>query len=759
MLCSRTASVRWAESPNYQRSSGWRDSHRRPSILLAVALTLAVGSTTGTAHGEQGADTAPLSVTRTNEGWQYKWDRNATFRAQSALTTSVPGRFTGENVAPKVGADRFYAAGIYGQGTITTNIEAGHIWGGSGNHETLPHVTHSSNHPDAPAAPFASPAYDRHATWVGMMMGGRQVTTDPHAYQEGIAHQTDLRSTAIATEFIAPANSGYAIATLETADFGYSPSASGFGVADVLNSSWGFTGDATDPLSERAQGTNPSSMLIDSRANDNPYTTMVASAGNSGVDIGVNSVLAPASGYNSISVGALRNVANNYDEVADFSSHGPQAYGDPVNGAIGHLTARRAPVDIVAPGNYLTSAYYGGQTGANDASLTGSQNTPGTDLYSGGLGGTSFSAPITAAGVALMKSAAGEFMLPDTSRDTRVVKANLLNAAHKIPGWDNGQSIHPNGNGGVLTYQALDFKAGAGALNLDQTFTQYLTGQTDVTGTSGGSTDQVTGWDFADVSLGGQTDYVISTPLQGESTFNATLSWFRERNYIDAENQIDAGYADLGLQIWDDTFTTLYSESQSAYTPVEHLSFELPQSGRYGIRVSYDSNVFGDLLSEEFGLAWSGLALTCDFTGDVLCDIDDLDSLYEGIASGDANFDLDGNGATNNADIAEWLSQAGAENGKDYRPGDVNLDGSVSGADFTTLASNFGNEGLAAPHSAYWGDGNFDGDSGGLFLIGGSDFTKMAANFGHVSVTAVPEPDLGILWAVVLVGLAVLRKR
>ncbi len=355
-----------------------------------------------------------------------------------------------------------------------------------------------------------------------------------------------------------------------------------------------------------------------------------------------------------------------------------------------------------------------------------------------------------------MKSVAREFALPDTSRDTRVVKANLLNSARKISSWDNGQVPHPNGNGGVVTTQALDFKAGAGALDLDQTFTQYLTGQNDLTGTDGGVTDQVIGWDFADVNLVGHTDYVISTPMQGDSTLNATLTWFRDRSYIDVDNQIDAGFANLELQIWDDTFTTLYSESQSAYTPVEHLSFELPQSGRYGIRVSYDSNVFGDLLSEEFGLAWAGVALTCDLTGDALCSIADIDLLIAEISgtTHDPNFDLNGDQLVDVLDRDQWLAAAVAENlpsGNPYLLGDANLDGVVDTSDFNVWNNN------KFTSVAAWSAGDFNAEG----VVDTSDFNIWNANKFTSSdgVSAVPEPSMGILWIASFVGLATFRQR
>ena len=89
--------------------------------------------------------------------------------------------------------------------------------------------------------------------------------------------------------------------------------------------------------------------------------------------------------------------------------------------------------------------------------------------------------------------------------------------------------------------------------------------------------------------------------------------------------------------------------------------------------------------------------------------------------------------------------EAGSFNGLTYQPGDTDLNGSVGGADFTTLAFNFGNTGLTNVDdndNAYWDQGNFDGNgSSGIFLVGGSDFTALAFNFGFESVSAVPEPS------------------
>ena len=74
---------------------------------------------------------------------------------------------------------------------------------------------------------------------------------------------------------------------------------------------------------------------------------------------------------------------------------------------------------------------------------------------------------------------------------------------------------------------------------------------------------------------------------------------------------------------------------------------------------------------------------------DADCDLDDVDRLYDDILAGVAGgpSDLDGSGTVDNADIDDWLATAGAENGKVYLAGDANLDGTVGGGDFTTLAA------------------------------------------------------------------------
>ena len=73
----------------------------------------------------------------------------------------------------------------------------------------------------------------------------------------------------------------------------------------------------------------------------------------------------------------------------------------------------------------------------------------------------------------------------------------------------------------------------------------------------------------------------------------------------------------MNLSIWEldgsDAFTTLIARSESLYNTSEHLSFTLPRSGFFGLRVEYPLNTFdnsigavwGDVANpQSYGLAW-----------------------------------------------------------------------------------------------------------------------------------------------------------
>jgi hypothetical protein len=97
--------------------------------------------------------------------------------------------------------------------------------------------------------------------------------------------------------------------------------------------------------------------------------------------------------------------------------------------------------------------------------------------------------------------------------------------------------------------------------------------------------------------------------LRSNTTFDATLSWFRDRTFVDAATVSDDAYRDLDLEVWDDSFTTLIAKSESRYENVEHLSFLLPETGQYGLRVRYFQTLFGAAADESYGLAWANSAV------------------------------------------------------------------------------------------------------------------------------------------------------
>jgi hypothetical protein len=534
------------------------------------------------------------------------------------LQTNLPAPFGGGDVNNIIGANTFYANGFTGQGTITANVEAGHIWSG---HETLGHVSQFSHDPSAwddpgTAGAQQSDLFDRHATWVGMHIGGRNGGANQGTYQTGIAPNTDLKSGALASNWNGNA---YALGFNYSGNSFTTPYATYFGTTDVINSSWG---DATDK-----RGVSGFSIGMDGLANQFPRTTFVASAGNDAdPDFNpntpsiTNTVGSPGSGYNAITVGALQNDGNNvYNSVASFSSRGPQDFGFvdfSMGGTVFGCNACRAAVDIAAPGTNLTAAYYGGTTGGNNPTLAGSPNgaAGGPNFYSLSIAGTSFAAPITAGAAALVDSASYNtpaLAANAASRDARVVKAVLLNGATKIPGWNNGQFPHPNGNGGVRTVQSLDFNSGAGALNLTQTYSQYINaGTRDVPGTPSGNQGPVdrVGWDFGEVVFGTDNVYPISQTLAGGTLMRVTLDWFRERAFNTATQTVfDNAQADLDIIVRDTLTGNIISDSFSFINNTEHLNFLLPRTSKYQIEVNFSGAVFNFLAgynTEQYGLAW-----------------------------------------------------------------------------------------------------------------------------------------------------------
>lgn len=544
-----------------------------------------------------------LSPARADPSWFKPANLVGAQLVEGQATTGVGGGSF--NLNSFLGADRYYAAGITGQNTITFNLEAGHFWNG---HETLQHVaTNGINFVNAGSA-FGggqiAPLYDRHATWVASLIGGRQTTVNPLIRQQGIAYGTDLRSAAIATNWVSPA---YALGFDISGDTYSAAYNAAFSAAQVINSSYGYT----DPA-----GTNQFTAFTDALSFFNPGTLHVQSAGNSGP--AANTVGAPGSGYNGLTVAALGG-ANTFSSVAAFSSRGPQDFGFFNGVSTVVVQGVRAAVDLAAPGESITAAFYGGQTGGNDPTLSGSVNLGShANAYSNSIAGTSFAAPLVAGGAALIASAARtlESLASNAvAASSMVVKSLLLAGADKTDGWTNGQQVKTLGADTFLeTTQSLDWAVGAGRMNLERTFDLQVAGQTDVAGTTTGLLGDVAavGWDYGNAQIGISNDYLLPELLAG-SSFTATLSWMR---VVDGLLN-DLAQADLNLSLWlldeNEEFSDLISQSVSQHNTVEHLYLYLPEQGRYGLRVEYLANTFDQTVGsvwgsapnlQSYGLAW-----------------------------------------------------------------------------------------------------------------------------------------------------------
>jgi hypothetical protein len=201
------------------------------------------------------------------------------------------------------------------------------------------------------------------------------------------------------------------------------------------------------------------------------------------------------------------------------------------------------------------------------------------------------------------------------SRDSRVVKAVLLNSADKIPGWTNDpQEVSFGGPSFIATFQALDYTSGAGALNIGRAYEQYLgDGVTqDVPGNDSGSQGLVasTGWDFGLLDSDVDNFYLLDELLAAGTVFDATLTWFRDRTFDEDTFELgDAGQADLDLYLLDTLTGDIVAASGSPYNTVEHIHFTLTATSEYALLVDYYGAIFGDDLPVEYGLAWSTIGV------------------------------------------------------------------------------------------------------------------------------------------------------
>jgi hypothetical protein len=503
------------------------------------------------------------------------------------------------------GWNTYFNSGFRGGTSSIGLLEAGQAWFG---HEVF------TRPPGSPAAftTWTNPAagavneIDYHATTVAHVLAGSGYIPDnggSNTYAGlGMAPGARLVTGGIATSFSSDVDSlGSFDITTESMIAGYQEFFRGTNVGklDVINSSWGGGGPAN----------SLQSLSIDGLAFQNSSVAHVISAGNGGIA----EVSSPANGFNNISVGSLG--GNNFTEPSDFSSRGLTDFYNPETGQT--IANARVAVDIAAPGeNLFLAAYLGnsGSIGAVQPDLApGSgliaQEPPPTDRYFTALSGTSYSAPIIAGGIALLKDAARGILgvTPQTSPDTfdtRTIKSVIMAGSDATVGWNNGQNVLN------VTTQALDTTTGAGALNLLTAADVYL-GQTR--GSNGGTVGQ-NGWALTSVNLGQAVEFIIDQTFNDQTSITVALNWFAVRDFNDVTLGQDIAFNNLDLEVWkldsNNHFIEKVGSSQTTYNNTEFLRLTTLSSGQYAMRVMFTGQVYdttGSINSETFALAWTSI--------------------------------------------------------------------------------------------------------------------------------------------------------
>lgn len=250
--------------------------------------------------------------------------------------------------------------------------------------------------------------------------------------------------------------------------------------------------------------------------------------------------------------------------------------------------------------------------------------------------GTSFAAPHVTATVALLQEFGDRHLQKQpanwslASRRQEVMRAVLLNSAEKIR--DQGDGLRLGMTRTLLARNRrtwlesdayrdraipLDAELGTGQLNAFRAYQQFSAGQW--------SPDRpvaAIGWDYRQVAAPGTVrgetpvfqDYQLSHPLKAGSFLAATLTWNRQVELNDANQngQYDLGesFQDRGLNNLDlylmraedtDISKSLWS-SNSAVDSTEHLFFQIPATGRYKLRVIYRQQANESV--QPYALAW-----------------------------------------------------------------------------------------------------------------------------------------------------------
>ena len=349
--------------------------------------------------------------------------------------------------------------------------------------------------------------------------------------------------------------------------------AAGFAVdngADVMN----FSLNTFGVFSE---GTLNIDRMIDYAAAERGVISAVCAGNISSAVNGDPTVRSPGGSFNAISVG-WTSATNNYDQLHSGSSFGPTDDG-------------RIKPDVVAPGHLIQTL--------NDDWET--QNDFQT------WSGCSFATPHVA-GMLAQQVDYGK--ANGLSTDPMALKATMLNSADKNVFDRNGgawQAFSAADVAGVYTVTSgMDEQLGAGQIDGVNLYHQYSAGEQEA-----GMVSAI-GWDLDLVSDGETLEYDFDHELAGGTHLTATLTWFRDVAYTDdGDGTIDSGDAFIASAL-DDLSLSLLLDGQlvaianSAVDNVEHLFFELPETGNYRLVVERLNGIGS---STDFAIAWSATAV------------------------------------------------------------------------------------------------------------------------------------------------------
>ena len=244
------------------------------------------------------------------------------------------------------------------------------------------------------------------------------------------------------------------------------------------------------------------------------------------------------------------------------------------------------------------------------------------------VSGTSFAAPHITASVALLQEFGDRLLRqshPHWSIDSRrheVMKAVLLNAADKIEDRGDGlllgmsRTILDKHNRNWLESDAhkdakvpLDIQLGTGHLNTFRAYQQFSAGEWKPE-----QPVATVGWDYYSLKANQSIDYHLEQPLQGGSFASITLTWDRlvELNDTNNNGNFDLGedFRDEGLNNLDiylipeeeDNSQAYLCSSVSDVDSIEHIFCQIPDTGKYKIRVQYQQKA--NQKSQAYALAW-----------------------------------------------------------------------------------------------------------------------------------------------------------